>query len=206
MEWEALGVSGAWLFTPKKHRDDRGWFIESFKQETFEEATGHPFRVAQTNVSHSRAGVIRGIHFSQFPTSQGKYVTCLAGSILDVVVDVRAGSPTFGKWEAVRLDSREPRALYISEGLGHAFMALEDDSTVTYMVSSGYAPGREHGVDPLDPSIGIEWPVAGPDGTGLVPILSAKDLAAPKLPEAFEEGILPDYTEALEFAAALRRS
>lgn len=203
MEWEELDVPGAWVFTPKVHGDQRGWFIESFKQEAFEQAVGHPFRVAQTNVSNSKAGVLRGIHFSQLPISQAKYVTCLAGAVLDVVVDVRVGSPTFGKWRSVLLDSREPRAIYISEGLGHAFMALEDGSTVCYMVSSGYAPGREHGVDPLDPAIGIEWPDAALDGSPLVPLLSQKDLEAPKLTEAVELGILPDYDEVLAYRATL---
>ena len=202
--WESLGIEGAWKITPKTHPDERGWFKEGFKQEPFREATGQDFQVAQMNVSNSKAGVIRGIHFSILPISQAKYVTAFSGAVLDVIVDIRAGSPTFGKWEAVLLDSADPTSVYISEGLGHAFMALSDNSTVGYLVSSGYAPGRELGVDPLDPEIGIEWPTTGLDGEPLTPILSEKDRKAPTLVEAFEAGLLPDYQEIMEFRESLR--
>ncbi len=124
--------------------------------------------------------------------------------MLDVVVDIRVGSPTFGKYEAVLLDSRSPRTLYISEGLGHAFMALEDNSTVCYMVSSGYAPGREFGVFPLDEEIGIEWPNEDGSGNPISPVLSPKDLEAPTLAEALEQGLLPKYDEVMAYRESLR--
>ena len=101
---------------------------------------------------------MRGIHFADVPPSQAKYVSAVAGSFLDFVVDLRAGSPTFGQWDSVLLDTRDRRAVYLSEGLGHAICALEDDSTVTYLCSSVYAPGREHGVHPLDPELGLVFP------------------------------------------------
>src|SRR5690606_18710753 len=98
----------------------------------------------QANCSVSSARVLRGLHFARVPPSQAKYVTCVRGSVFDVVVDIRVGSPTFGRWDAVRLDDRDRRTIYISEGLGHAFLALEDDSTVMYLCSAQYDPQREH--------------------------------------------------------------
>ena len=102
----------------------------------------------------SAAGVLRGLHFAQLPPSQAKYVTCLRGSVFDVVVDIRVGSPTFGQWDSVLLDDRTRRSVYISEGLAHGFLALQDDSTVMYLCSAGYAPGREHTIYATDPAIG----------------------------------------------------
>jgi dTDP-4-dehydrorhamnose 3,5-epimerase len=129
------------------------------------------------------------VHFALVPPGQAKYVYCPAGRALDVVVDVRVGSPTFGESDAVELDSAEPRAVYLAEGLGHAFLALEDGTSVTYLVSSPYAPDREFGVDPLDPDLALPWP----DGLALE--LSAKDRAAPSLAQAERDGILPTYEE-----------
>ena len=107
-----------------------------------------------------------------------------------MVVDLRVGSPTFGTWEAVRLDDLERRALFLAEGLGHAFMALSEQATVLYLCSTPYTPGREHGIDPLDPKLGIAWPLEDlPDG----PVLSAKDAEAPCLSEALEASALPEY-------------
>ena len=103
----------------------------------------------------SRAGTLRGVHFADVPPGQAKYVTCPRGAVLDFMVDVRVGSPTFGVVDVVRLDSEHRRAVYLPEGVGHAFLALEDDSTLTYLCSTGYAPGREHGINPLDPDLGL---------------------------------------------------
>jgi dTDP-4-dehydrorhamnose 3,5-epimerase len=143
--------------------------------------------------------VLRGIHFSDVPPGQAKYVTCVRGAALDVAVDVRIGSPTFGRWDSVLLDDVDRRQIYLSEGLGHAFMALEDDTTIVYLCSTGYAPGREHGVDPLDPAIGIEWPTVGRNGTPLAPILSARDAAAPSLDAAARDGMLPVFGAVRDF-------
>ena len=107
-------------------------------------AVGHRLDLQQANCSVSAAGVLRGIHFADVPPGQAKYVTCVKGAVLDVAIDVRVGSPTFGTWDAVLLDDVDRRAVYLSEGLGHAFLSLEDDSTVLYLCSTGYSPGREH--------------------------------------------------------------
>jgi dTDP-4-dehydrorhamnose 3,5-epimerase len=133
--------------------------------------------------------VLRGVHFALVPPGQAKYVYCPAGRVLDVVVDVRVGSPTFGVHDAVVLDSEQPRAVYLSEGLGHAFLSLADGSSVTYLVSSGYDPTREFGVSPVDPALDLPWP------DDMEFELSAKDQQAPTLAEAREQGLLPTIEE-----------
>ncbi len=137
--------------------------------------------------------MLRGIHFADVPPGQAKYVTCATGAVLDVVVDIRVGSPTFGQWDSVLLDDVDRRAIYLGEGLGHAFCSLEDDSTVLYLCSAGYNPAGEHGIHPMDPAIGIDWPTTARDGSPLEPLLSEKDTAAPTLAEAAEQGLLPTY-------------
>src|SRR5690606_22970512 len=116
--------------------DDRGVFLEWFKDGAFQEATGRSLDLQQANLSVSAAGVLRGVHFADVPPSQAKYVTCPRGAVLDVVVDIRTGSPTFGQWDAVLLDDVDRRAIFLSEGLGHAFCSLEDGSVVTYLCSA----------------------------------------------------------------------
>ena len=194
---EPLGIDGAYLFTPAIHRDDRGEFLEWYRADRLSDKLGHRLGLAQANCSVSRRGVLRGVHFADVPPGQAKYVTCVRGAILDVAVDIRAGSPTFGKWEAVRLDDEGRRGLYLAEGLGHAFLALTDDATVVYLCSEGYNPGHEHGINPLDPELGITWPA------DLEPLLSPKDAAAPGLNEALETGLLPDYDTCVKFYAEL---
>lgn len=205
MTYRPLSVPGAWEITPKQHGDDRGVFLEAFQGAAFAEAVGHPFDLQQANCSVSAAGVLRGLHFADVPPGQAKYVTCTRGAVLDVVVDIRAGSPTFGRWDSVLLDDVDRRAIYIGEGLGHAFMSLEDDSTVMYLCSTGYAPGREHGVHPLDPEIGIEWPTTDRQGRPVTPLLSPKDADAPTLREALDQGLLPDAATVEAYVAGLRR-
>ncbi|WP_329093981.1 dTDP-4-dehydrorhamnose 3,5-epimerase [Streptosporangium sp. NBC_01469] len=193
-----LGIEGAWVFEPKVFPDDRGSFHEWFRVEAFRETTGQTLALSQANYSVSRRGTLRGVHFADVPPSQAKYLKCVRGAVLDVVVDIRVGSPTFGRWESVILDDEDHRAVYVSEGLGHAFMALTDDAIVVYLCSEGYAPGREHGVDPLDPELGIEWPA------GVTPLLSDKDATAPPLAEARRQGLLPAYEECRRLYARLR--
>jgi dTDP-4-dehydrorhamnose 3,5-epimerase len=195
-----LSVPGAWELTPQVHTDSRGLFFEWFADPAFAEFAGHRLDVQQANCSVSAAGVLRGVHFAQLPPSQAKYVTCLRGSVFDVVVDIRVGSPTFGKWDAVMLDDRARRSIYISEGLGHAFLALEDDSTVMYLCSAGYAPGREHTINALDPALGIAWPAV--DGE---PILSDRDRNARTLAEVKASGLLPTWDDTSAFIHGLRR-
>lgn len=143
----------------------------------------------------SYRGVLRGVHFTEVPPGQAKYVMCASGAVFDVVVDLRVGSPTFGRWDAVRLDDEARHAVFISEGLGHAFMALSGKATVVYLCSTPYTPRAEHGIAPLDPMLGIQWP------EDVAPILSARDAAAPRLEEAWSSGMLPAYDTCLAFAA-----
>ncbi len=195
MEVRELSIAGAWEFTPVQFGDGRGVFLESFKADVLAEVIGHPFAVAQTNTSVSAAGVIRGVHFADVPPGQAKYVSCARGAVLDVVVDLRVGSPTFGTYDAVLLDDVDRKAVYLSEGLGHAFCALEDDSTVSYLCSTGYNPGSEHGVNPLDADLAIEWPAVGRNGRPLEFVLSEKDAVAPSLVQAREAGLLPVFDD-----------
>jgi dTDP-4-dehydrorhamnose 3,5-epimerase len=198
MEVRQLAVPDAWEFTPRQFPDDRGVFLEWFRADVVSRTIGHTLEIAQSNQSISKRGVVRGIHFADVPPSQAKYVYCPSGAVLDVIVDIRAGSPTFGAVDTVRLDDVDRRAVYLSEGLGHAFMALTDNAVVTYLCSTGYAPDREHGVHPLDKDLSIPWP------SDVEPLLSPKDAAAPGLKEAAAQGMLPTYAECLAFRASLR--
>ena len=204
MEHRELAISGAWEFTPRQFGDPRGVFLEWFKAEKFDEVVGHHLDLQQANASVSAAGVVRGIHFADVPPGQAKYVTCVKGAVLDVVVDIRTGSPTFGQWDSVLLDDVDRRGIYLSEGLGHAFMSLEDGSTVVYLCSTGYSPGREHGIHPLDPDVAVAWPTTARDGSPLTPQLSEKDVAAPTLAEARTQGLLPSLADVQAFVATLR--
>lgn len=194
---EPLGIEGAWVCSPRIYHDDRGSFLENFRNDELATDTGYRLAVAQSNCSVSRRGVIRGVHFADVPPGQAKYVSCVRGAIIDVVVDLRIGSAGFGRWEAVRLDEVNRRSVFIAEGLGHAFMALTDECTVLYLCSEPYAPGREHGVHPLDPAIGIGWPA------DVAPILSAKDADAPSLAEASRSGLLPRYADCIAYPERL---
>jgi dTDP-4-dehydrorhamnose 3,5-epimerase len=199
-----LTVPGAWEITPRQFGDDRGTFLEWFKEPAFTAALGHRLDLAQANCSVSAAGVLRGVHYADVPPGQAKYVFCAAGAVLDVVVDLRVGSPTFGRWDSVLLDDVDRRAVYLSEGLGHAFLSLADGSTVVYLCSEGYAPGREHGVHPLDPELAITWPTRGRDGAPLQLTLSDKDEQAPSLAEALAAGALPRAEVVERFVEGLR--
>ncbi len=203
MDIRELSIAGALEVTPVVHGDVRGAFFEWFRADRFAEATGHPFVLAQANCSVSAAGSVRGIHFADVPPSQAKWVTCPSGALLDVVVDIRVGSPTYGTWEAVRLDDENHKAVYVAEGLGHAFLALEDRTVIQYLCTATYAPDREHGVHPLDPAIGIDWPTTGRDGRPLELLLSDRDAAAPTLAEAERTGLLPSYEAAQSYVASL---
>jgi dTDP-4-dehydrorhamnose 3,5-epimerase len=191
-----LPIEGAYEISPALHGDPRGMFLEWYRFDRLADELGHPLRLAQANLATSAAGVVRGIHFADVPPGQAKYVTCVRGSVLDVVVDLRVGSPTFGRWEAVLLDDVERRCVYVAEGLGHGYCAVSD-ATVVYLCSETYRPSGEHGVHPLDPEIGIAWPSSHP-------VLSGRDAAAPTLAEALRLGLLPDHRACRELTDALR--
>lgn len=198
MQIRELAVPDAWEITPVPWKDDRGLFLESFRHDRLAEATGRSFELQQANVSVSRRGVVRGIHFADTPPGQAKYVSVARGAGIDFIVDIRVGSPTFGTWDAVELDDESRKGLYLAEGLGHAFCALSDTVVVGYLCSEPYAPMREHGIHPLDPELDLPWP----DGDL---VLSPKDSAAPTLAEAAASGLLPDYQACRDFVTEAQR-
>ena len=198
MQVTELAVPGAWSFTPRQFPDPRGVFLEWFKADVLAEAVGHPLTVKQANHSVSSRGTLRGVHFADVAPGQAKYVYCSRGAVLDVIVDLRVGSLTFGVSDAVRLDDVDRRGVYLSEGLGHAFLALTDDANVTYLCSEPYNPGHEHGVHPLDPDLALPWP------SDVEHLLSEKDAAAPSLAQAQASGLLPDFATCQAFYASLR--
>ena len=198
MQFRELAVPGAVEFIPKIFTDLRGLFVAPFQESVFVHATGHPFRMVQSNHSVSRRGGIRGVHFSDVPPGQAKYVYCPRGALLDVVIDVRVGSPSFGRWDAVRLDTETYRAVYLAEGIGHAFVALTDDTVMSYLCSTSYHPRAERHVTPLDPALALPWPA------DIEPVLSDKDRAAATLAEAADAGILPRWEDCQAWYAQLR--
>lgn len=198
MQARKLAVEGAIEFTPRVFPDDRGLFFSPFQEAAFEQAHGSPlFRVAQTNHNVSKRGVVRGIHYTATPPGSAKYVYCARGKALDIAVDIRVGSPTFGKWDAVLMDQDNHRATYFPVGVGHAFVALEDDTVMTYMISGHYVAENELAISVTDPALGL------PLGTGAEPILSERDQAAITFAEALRRGLLPDYATSLEIERRL---
>ena len=191
-------ISDAYEITPRQFRDDRGVFLETYRFDRLAEVVGHSLDLRQANTSVSRRGVVRGIHFADVPRGQAKYVSVTRGAMLDFIVDIRVGSPTFGEWDSVVLDDVDRRAVYLSEGLGHAVVALTDDATMSYFVSDVYNPQREHGVSPLDPEIGL----ALPTDLGEL-LLSPVDSSAPTLAAAAEAGLLPDWNRLRQYYAEL---
>ena len=191
MNIQPLAVPGSYVVDLTTHGDERGSLTEWYRADALAAVTGTTLPLAQANHSISARGVLRGVHFALVPPGQAKYVYCPAGRVLDVVVDLRTGSPSFGAHDSVVLDSDRPRAVYLAEGLGHAFVALEDATSVTYLVSSSYDPAREFAVHPFDPQLGLPWPA------DVELRLSRKDTEAPTLQEAHERGLLPSYAACL---------
>ncbi|MDY0891234.1 dTDP-4-dehydrorhamnose 3,5-epimerase [Frigoribacterium sp. CFBP9030] len=198
MQIRELKIPDSYEITPKQFGDDRGVFLEWYRFDRLSEAVGHSIDLRQANTSVSKRGVVRGIHFADVPVGQAKYVTATHGAVLDFVIDIRVGSPTFGEWDSVLLDGVDRRAIYLAEGLGHAFVALTDDATVSYLVTDTFNAAREHGINPLDERIGLVFP----DEAG-EPLLSPKDTDAPRLDEAAAQGLLPTYDAMRDFYATL---
>ena len=180
-----ISLGGAWVISGQRFPDDRGWFQEWFRQSRLEEATGTAFRPVQANISRSAAGVVRGIHYSTAASGQAKLVTVMHGEIDDYVIDLDHRSPTFGRWERIRLSAEEGNAVLISAHKGHAFQSLSDGAVVSYLVSAEFDPVSEKGITPLCPHVAIEW------DSELIPIISAKDRDAPDLLRQRDEGGLP---------------
>ena len=186
MELTSFGIEGVWIAESTVWSDERGFFREWFKAEDVKSATGRDFGIEQANFSLSSSGTLRGIHYSIAPRGQAKWITCVSGSIKDVIVDIRINSQTFGQWVEVELNGGSGKAIFISEGLGHSFLALEDNTAVTYLVSTPYSPSDEFEINPLDAKIGINW------GMELSELkISDKDKSAPTLAGRLAEGKLP---------------
>ncbi len=184
---DETGIPGTYRLLPERFEDERGHFYEAARPGELTAATGLPFEVRQVNNSVSRRGVLRGIHCNDVPAGAGKLVTCVRGSILDVMVDLREGSPTFGRHAVNRLDAEDGVALFMSGGIGHAFLSLADGTCVNYLLSAEYVPGAMVDLDALDPELGLPWDLSEP------PVRSAKDAAAPSLAEVVASGRLPRY-------------
>jgi len=174
-----LGIEGAWLYKSSVFSDSRGYFTEWFKSEILTSTTSKSLDVSQANLSKSKRGVVRGIHFSIADAGQAKWITCVSGKIWDVVVDIRPHSPTFKKWVAIELHEASGKSLFIGEGLGHAFLAMEDDSIISYLLSSPYSPNDELAINPKDPDLAIQWPLEEL-------FFSPKDESAPYLVDLIE--------------------
>lgn len=198
MQIRELSIPDSYEITPKQHGDDRGVFLEWYRFDKLEETIGHSMNLRQANTSVSKRGVVRGIHFADIPVGQAKYVTATHGAVLDYVIDIRVGSPTFGQWDTVLLDDTDRRAIYIAEGLGHCFVALTENATVSYLVTDVFNASREHGINPLDPDVALVFP---PEAG--VPLLSPKDTSAPSLAEAAASGLLPTWDAARAFYTSL---
>ena len=171
MKATPLAIPEVMLIEPKVFGDDRGFFLESFNQQAFNQATGTDHQFVQDNHSRSQKGVLRGLHF-QNPGPQGKLVRVVRGAVFDVAVDLRASSPTFGKWTAVTLSAENQRIFWVPEGFAHGFLTLEDDTDFLYKCTAPYAPQHECSLAWDDPAVGIAWPLDGMEVK-----LSAKDAA-----------------------------
>jgi dTDP-4-dehydrorhamnose 3,5-epimerase len=186
MKLTPLGIDGAWVAESPVWSDDRGFFREWFKYEDVKAATGRDFGIEQANISVSSAGTLRGIHYSIAPRGQAKWITCVSGSIQDVILDIRPSSKTFGQWIDIELKGDSGKAVFISEGLGHGFLALKNSTAVSYLASTPFSPTDEFEINPLDEKIGIKWCM---DLASLK--ISDKDRNAPTLAQRFTEGRLP---------------
>ncbi|MFJ4279551.1 dTDP-4-dehydrorhamnose 3,5-epimerase family protein [Streptomyces massasporeus] len=189
MEISEMAVRGAYRITPDHLPDRRGLFFEAWRSSALTEALGHEFTVSQVNYSVSARNTLRGIHGTTVPPGQAKLVTCVRGAALDVVVDLRIGSPTFGMYDVTLQEAGSGIGVHLADGLGHAFLALADDTCMNYLCSEEYVPGTMIDIQALDPELAIPWGLTEP------PIRSDKDAAAPTLAEAAERGLLPVYEQ-----------
>lgn len=193
-------LPGVLRVRPDRKTDARGCFFESLRSEEISTAVGHRFTVAQINYSVSSRGTLRGLHGVALDPGQAKYVSCVRGALQDIVVDLRLGSPTFGRYTTSLLDARDGAAVYVSEGLFHGFLALTDDTCISYVCSTAYVPGTQIDVNPLDPELDLPWRFDGR------PLLSDKDAGAPGVAEAARTGLLPRYEDCVEHYLALTPS
>lgn len=194
---QGLSIPGAFSIEHLQHRDDRGTFATLFQNEDVVELMGGVPRQSQFGLSRSRRGVLRGIHVTRTPPGQSKLATCLNGKVIQAVVDLRFGSPTFGHSELLPMSGDRIESVLCPPGVGHAILALSDDVLIGYLVSQHYEPGRELAVNPFDSALAIAWP----DG---VHTLSSKDREAPGIAELFRNGLLARYQPSQGRNACLR--
>ncbi|MGW1196760.1 dTDP-4-dehydrorhamnose 3,5-epimerase family protein [Streptomyces sp. NPDC002536] len=184
-------IPGAYVVTPDRIPDERGNFYEAMRADALERVLGRPFTPRQINYSVSRRNTLRGIHSVATPPGQAKYVTCVRGRLRDIIVDLRVGSPAFGRHHVIELDAASGQSVYVPEGVGHGFLALSDDTCICYAVSSLYVPGTQIEVNPLDPELDLPWRCSEP------PLISARDAAAPTAARAADAGLLAVWTGAV---------
>jgi NDP-hexose 5-epimerase len=192
-----MAIPDAYRIEPEPLMDSRGHFYESVKNSALLECTGRGLTVRQVNFSVSKRNTLRGIHGTKVPPGQAKFVTCVRGRALDIAVDIRVGSPTFGGYDITYQSPESGTAVYLPDGIGHAFLALADDTTMCYLCSAEYEPGTMIDIDALDPDLALPWELTGP------PIRSAKDAAAPSLAQAAAAGLLPTYDQCPPVTAIL---
>jgi len=190
MEILPLNIDGAWLANSRINNDERGSFREWFKFSDIESTTGITFETNQANLSKSAKGTVRGIHYGLYKEGQAKWITCVTGKIRDVIVDIRVGSPTFGKQISIELNAYDGTSILIGTGLGHGFSVLEEDSCVGYLVSVEYSPNEEFEIFPLDRSLSIDWGVSEPEMK-----ISEKDRLAPTLDMRKNTNQLPTWAK-----------
>lgn len=193
-----MAVPDAFHITPHKHGDVRGSFYESFRHDRLAAEIGRPVPLVQVNYSVSRRSTLRGLHGTLLPPGQAKVVCVVRGAVLDIVVDLRIGSPTFGVHEANRMTAESGDTVFVAEGLVHGFLALTDDTCVSYLCSTEFVPGTQIDIDPFDAELGLPWQLSE------TPLMSAKDSAAVSVAHAREAGLLPTYEDCLAHYAALR--
>ena len=187
MTFTRTAISDVVIIEPKVHGDDRGYFVETFRADKLEEFLGYKINFCQDNESKSSRGVLRGLHYQLAPSAQTKLVRVISGRVLDVAVDIRKGSPTFGKHVVVELTSENKCQLLVPRGFAHGFVVLEDDTVFAYKVDNYYSPENDRGILFSDEALGIDWQVATTELN-----LSAKDKVQPKLEETvdiFEYGV-----------------
>ncbi|AXI80321.1 dTDP-4-keto-6-deoxy-D-glucose epimerase [Peterkaempfera bronchialis] len=193
-----MAVPDAFRITPHKLTDLRGNFYESFRSDRLAEELGRPFPVAQVNYSVSRKGTLRGLHGTLLPPGQAKIVCCVRGAVLDIVVDLRLGSPAFGVHEVNWLDADSGDTVFVAEGLVHGFLALADDTCISYLCSTEFVPGTQLDIDPFDAELALPWQLTEE------PVMSAKDSGALSVAQARDAGLLADYDACLAHYASLR--
>ncbi len=192
-----MAIPDCYEITPKQYGDNRGIFFESYRFDRLQEIAGRRIDLRQVNTSVSKKGTVRGVHFADIPQGQAKYVFVTQGAVVDYAIDIRVGSSAYGTWDSSVLDDVDRRALFLSEGIGHCFVALTEKATVTYLVTDVYRPEREHGITPLDEQVALDLPFAREEL-----LFSEKDAEAMTLDQAHEAHLLPTWDEARKLYAS----